>query len=213
MTPIAGLYTIVDPRFLPPSMEVATYLAAVLRGGCRVVQLRVKPSSVSGDPQSVQHERETCARVFAQARRQCDFTWIMNDDVTAACAFGADGIHVGADDPRVDAVRATLGQGRLVGYSAHSLEEAQAAEAAGADYVAFGAIYPTTTKGPGHPVQGLERLRRVVRAVSIPVVAIGGITRERVAAVRETGAAAVALITGISGAVDVCREVAWYVGQ
>jgi len=203
---IHGLYAIIDPRFLPPHLTVAAYARALLAGGCRVIQLRVKDES----------SRETSlraelARQIMALKVQFDFTFILNDDVALAVELGADGVHVGRDDAPVAAVRAMLWQHALIGYSAHALSEAVAAQSAGADYVALGAIFPTTTKGPGHPVQGIATLAAVVRAVSIPVVAIGGINRTNCDAVLHTGVAAIAMITGLSHAIDVVAETAWYV--
>lgn len=202
MTLIRGLYAIIDPAFLPAALDLAAYARALLDGGCRVLQLRAKSAAA---------DRYAMARAIVQLKRSYEFTFIVNDDVDCARELHADGVHLGADDRPIAEARAIVGTTGLIGYSAHTLAEAQAAEAAGANYVAFGAIYPTQSKGPGHPVQGLVRLRELVAAVSIPVVAIGGITRERVAAVWTTGVAAVAMITGLSQAGDPRSEAVWYV--
>ena len=135
-----------------------------------------------------------------------DFTFIINDHVDVALEIGADGVHVGADDMPVAEVRKKVGDKMLIGYSSHSLEEALQAEEGGADYVAFGAIFPTKTKGPGHPVQGLEKLRAVVEAVKIPVVAIGGINKENFGQVLETGVASIAMITALTDASDIAKR-------
>jgi thiamine-phosphate pyrophosphorylase len=111
----------------------------------------------------------------------------------------------------VSQARKRLGKNFLIGYSSHSLEEAREAERRGADYVAFGAIFPTPLKGPGHPIQGLDRLREVVRAMTIPVVAIGGIDRTNFAAVVETGVSAVAMIRALVAAKDISSEARWFV--
>lgn len=204
MTPLRGLYAIIDPAFLPAACAPAVYARALLDGGCRVLQLRVKSAAA---------DRYAMAREILQLKRSYAFTFIINDDAECARELHADGVHLGADDLPIAAARAIVGTAGLIGYSAHRVAEAQAAEVAGADYVAFGAIYPTRSKAPGHPVQGVVRLRELVAAVSIPVVAIGGITRERVAAVWATGVAAVAMITGLSQAGDPRSEAVWYVQQ
>lgn len=201
---IQGIYAVVDPRFLPAGRDVGECVRRFLDGGGRLVQLRIK-----GDDAG--EERRRWADALLRLKRTYDFTFLMNDDCDLTAAVGADGVHVGLDDPPVTAVRAQLGPNYLIGYSAHSVEEAVAAEQAGADYVALGAIFPTATKGPGHPVQGVTMLRRVVQAVQVPVVAIGGITRENVGAVWQTGVAAVAMITGLTQAADVCAETQWHV--
>ncbi len=134
----------------------------------------------------------------------------MNDFVDVAAEVHADGVHVGANDMPVDEVKRRIRPGMLVGYSSHALDEARGAEACGADYVAFGAIYPTPTKGPGHPVQGLEKLREVVAALKVPVVAIGGITRANIDEVKATGVASVAMISALCRAENITEEVRWF---
>lgn len=144
-------------------------------------------------------------------KKKYDFTFIMNDHVDIALEVGADGVHVGADDMPVDQVRRQVGAKMLIGYSSHSISEALEAQKAGADYVAFGAIFPTKTKGPGHPVQGLDRLRELVTAVPIPVVAIGGITRGNFKNVMETGASAIAMITALTDSPNIEQEARFFV--
>ena len=202
-SPIRGLYTIADNSFraeLTPVQLAEFYL----RGGARVVQLRIKKD----EPRATSHERlKKMATAIMQLKQQYNFTFLINDHVDVALEVGADGVHVGADDMAVAAVRKKVGPKMLIGYSSHSLEEARAAQKAGADYVAFGAIFSTKTKGPGHPVQGLEKLQEVVQALSVPVVAIGGIGRNNFQQVRETGAAAIAMITALTNASDIVEEV------
>lgn len=206
-TPFTGLYGIIDPRFCrQPPLALAE---ALLAGGCRLLQLRVKQE----DPKRAAIERQTLAFGFSRLRRAYDFGFILNDDVVLARELKADGVHLGATDPSVAEARTILGPQALIGYSAHSLTEAVAAEAAGADYVAFGAIYPTTTKGSGHPVQGLAHLTEVVHTLSVPVVAIGGIGRQNVREVWQTGVAAAAMITALAFAPDPCAEASWFVAQ
>jgi len=139
-----------------------------------------------------------------------DFLWIVNDDLEIACEIGADGVHVGKDDPPIEECRALLGPEKIIGYSSHALEEAVEAERRGADYVAFGAIFPTSTKGPGHPVQGLEKLKEVVRAVKIPIVAIGGINRNTIKDVLATGVASVAMISALTNSINRITEARWF---
>lgn len=202
---IAGLYAIIDPQFLPARWTVAHYARALLAGGCDIVQLRVK----ANDP-AAREQRHRWARALVALKSEYDFCCIINDDAECARDVGADGVHIGQDDGTIARIRTVVGSQRLIGYSSHALEEAQQAAAAGADYVALGAIFPTATKGPGHPVQGCEQLRAVVHAVSCPLVAIGGITRANVAAVWATGVSSVAMITGLSFADDPTAEVRWH---
>lgn len=197
---INGLYAIIDPAHSPQHTPVAL-ARALLAGGCRLIQLRVKDAAT----------RLPLAHEIAQLKRAYEFCFILNDDPVLARELRADGVHLGADDLSVAEARAIVGPQTLIGYSAHRLQEALDARQAGANYVAFGAIFRTATKGPDHPVQGLTRLTEVVRAVHLPVVAIGGITRETVAATWDTGVAAAAMITALSLAPDPLTETQWFV--
>lgn len=128
--------------------------------------------------------------------------FILNDHADIAAAVGADGVHLGQDDLPIAAARRILGSKALVGVSTHNLGQARAAEASGADYIGFGPIYRTTTKDAGM-VQGLENLRAVAAAVSIPVIAIGGITRDTIGDVMRAGAGGAAVIGAVCSARDI----------
>ncbi|MBI1909497.1 MAG: thiamine phosphate synthase [Deltaproteobacteria bacterium] len=197
---IQGLYTIVD-NSLTPQYSHLWLAEQYLKGGARTLQLRDK----KGPPPF-----ETARQIMA-LKKNYDFTFIVNDYLEVALEVKADGWHGGKDDLPIIEARKLLGPERIIGYSSHSLEEALVAEQNGADYVAFGAIFPTTTKQPGHPIQGLEKLHEVCRQVKVPVVAIGGIHRVNVDGVIQAGASAVAMISGLTKAKDIAEEVAWYV--
>ncbi|MBI2346958.1 MAG: thiamine phosphate synthase [Deltaproteobacteria bacterium] len=202
-SPITGLYAIIDPVQTPDRDPIAL-ARELLAGGCRLLQLRVK--GAPGDRAAAASRAELARGVLA-LKREYDFTCVINDDPVLARELQADGVHIGADDPSIPEVRRIIGQNKLIGYSAHTLAEAYAAQSQGADYVAFGSIFPTATKGPDHPVQGLPKLSEVVRALTVPVVAIGGITRDNVVAVWETGASAVAVISALARATNPRAEV------
>jgi thiamine-phosphate pyrophosphorylase len=210
---ISGLYTIVDSGFNPFD-SLATLARRYLEGGARIVQLRMKTVDASGSPKSEVRSPTSDFRRNAEEimklKREFDFTFIVNDYADIALEVGADGVHVGENDEPVERLRARVGEKLLIGYSSHSREEAVEAERCGADYVAFGAIFPTPTKGPGHPVQGLRRLREVASAVNVPLVAIGGIVRENVRGVLAAGADAVAMITALARAENVVAETKWF---
>ncbi|PIR21452.1 MAG: thiamine phosphate synthase [Deltaproteobacteria bacterium CG11_big_fil_rev_8_21_14_0_20_47_16] len=197
-----GLYVIVDPRFLPHGVDLLDYVSELAHARAPIIQLRMKDASAS--------QVLEVARRMIKIRRKHKFFFVVNDYPEIAKEVGADAVHVGKTDAAIRDARAVVGPDMMIGFSSHSLSEAVAAAEKGADYVALGAIYPTATKGPGHPVQGLETLRQVVAAVSKPVVAIGGINRTNAADVRACGPAAIAMITGISQAEDVAAEVRWY---
>src|SRR3989338_844567 len=149
-----GLYTIATD---------AKEALLFLNGGAKIIQLRNKKN-----PETVSSEAEKIARL----KNNFDFCFIVNDDPELANRVRADGVHVGKDDPSISQIKKEYPNLR-VGYSSHSLSETIAAEREGADYIAFGAIFPSPTKGHGHPVQGIERLKAVVYSVRVPVVAIG----------------------------------------
>jgi thiamine-phosphate pyrophosphorylase len=128
------------------------------------------------------------------ARQQGRTRVMVNDRLDVALAAHAHGVHLGTRSMPVDLVRRLAPREFVVGVSCHSLEEARAAEAAGADYLLLGPIFPTPSKLQYGPPLGLARLREVTSQVSIPVIALGGITADRVAACREHGAAGIAAI-------------------
>jgi thiamine-phosphate diphosphorylase len=174
--------------------SVVEVVRGALRGGARTVQLRNKGDSA--------RELMSVGLELRALTRDHDALLFVNDRVDVALALEADGVHVGPDDLPVAAVRQATPPGFLVGRSADDPEVARAAVAAGADYIGCGTVYPTSTKGDAGQVIGLDGLRRVVEAVDVPVVGIGGITVARAAEVAGTGAAGVAVVGAVMGAED-----------
>lgn len=121
--------------------------------------------------------------------------FIINDHADIALAAEAEGVHLGQDDLPLQEARKIMGR-KIVGVSTHSIEQAQSAEAGGADYIGFGPIFPTSTKNAGAP-RGVDILRQIKQNCSIPVVAIGGISIETAADVMKAGADAVAVASAI----------------
>ncbi|HEU4597475.1 MAG TPA: thiamine phosphate synthase, partial [Pyrinomonadaceae bacterium] len=121
---------------------------------------------------------------------------VVNDRVDIALAVGADGVHLGQDDLRPDAARALLGEEAIIGFSTHDLRQAAEAALMPVTYIAFGPIFATSSKENPERIVGLEGLRRAREAVGerVPLVAIGGITREQALSVLEAGADSVAVI-------------------
>jgi thiamine-phosphate pyrophosphorylase len=197
-----GLYVVADPRFLPPDTDLLDYISALAHAGAPTIQLRMKDVPAT-------QVLETAKRVM-KIRRKHRFFFVVNDHPEIARDVGADAVHVGKTDAAITQARAIVGPDVMVGYSSHSLDEAVAAAHAGADYVAFGAIFPTATKGDGHPVQDLQKLSDVASAIQKPVVAIGGINRSNATDVWKCGVHALAMITGISRAPEIETEIAWY---
>lgn len=157
------------------------------KGGATVIQLRLKGATTE----------EVVAR--GAGFRGLGPTFIVNDDVQAAIALDADGVHLGRDDPgSEEALAARL----MLGRSASSVEEAKAAEAEGASYIGAGPVWATPSKPDADPAIGLERLRAICEAVSIPVVAIGGIDVSNARACIEAGAAGIAVVRAADRAAE-----------
>lgn len=193
------LYAVTDRAWvgrqtLPEQVEAA------LKGGATCVQLREKEL----DGAAFLEE----AKVLAALCRRYGMPLIINDNVEVALASGADGVHVGQDDLTVEQVRRLAGDRLIVGVSAHSVEQALAAQAGGADYLGVGAVFATATKSDAH-VLPRETLAEICRAVDIPVVAIGGIGEDNLLQLAGTGVDGAALVSAIFSAPDIegqCRK-------
>jgi thiamine-phosphate pyrophosphorylase len=196
---VRGLYGMIDLPATAVSRDVAnvavTLAAALVDGGARIVQLRMK----DGDAAMML----AVARVLAPWCRARGVTFIVNDRVDVAIAAGADGVHLGQDDLPLPAARAIAPAGFVIGVSTHDEAQARAAGEGGADYIGFGPCFTTSTKRDPDPVVGVERLARVCAASRIPVVAIGGITLATVADVARAGASAAAIIRAVNRAPDI----------
>ena len=192
---IQGLYAIVDRQALRDRDPVAV-TEQIIAGGAQVVQWRDKVSDKGAVLSTARALKEVCQRANA--------LFIVNDhaDVTILC--GADGVHVGQKDLPVAELRRMLPVGMLIGCSANNLPEALKAQADGADYLGVGTIYATGTKADTRPA-GLEVLRAIKEAVSIPVVAIGGISHDNIGEVMQTGVDGAAVISALLGAEDVAE--------
>ncbi len=190
---IQGLYVIIDPDMLVQRDEAETCRQAI-RGGARVVQLRDK----GRDRRVVL----ASARRLGEACHDADVPFIVNDYADIVIASAADGLHLGQGDLPLPEARRMLPIDRLIGCTVRTAEQAQRAEAEGADYVAVGAMYPTRSKEQPEVV-GLERLRQVRESVSLPLVAIGGINAGNAADVMDAGADAVAVMSAVIQTDDV----------
>ena len=186
------LYAILD-RSVARGRDLPGLLDAVLAGGCRLVQLREKTMPL-GDLLPL-------ARSLARRCREVGALFVVNDRADLALAAGADGLHVGQDDLPARQARGLLPSSMILGVSTHDPEQARRAVADGADYVAVGSIFPTTTKA-GFQLVGPELIRRVRPEVPVPLVGIGGITAENAPAVLGAGADAVAVISALCAAPD-----------
>lgn len=194
---LRGLYVILDPD-IAPERDLVELAMASMDGGAKLLQLRAKHAE-KGEVLPV-------AQAIASLARERGVTFVINDHADLALAAGADGVHVGQRDLPVAFLRQLLGPDAVIGCSAATPEEAKAAEQAGASYLGTGAIYPTSSKDRTRPT-GLDGLRRVIAATSLPVFGIGGVTAENVGPIIETGAVGAAVISAVIRADDV-REAA-----
>ena len=187
---IQGLYVIVDTEVLKGRghVEVA---AQAIRGGAKIIQLRDKTLSKKELLSVAQEIKNLCA--------EHNVLFIMNDYLDLALAVGVDGLHLGQDDLPLKIARRLLPMDKILGCSVTTVEQAVVAVSEGADYIAVGSMYPTPSKATAKVV-GLERLREVRQKVSLPLVAIGGITKDNAAEVKAAGADSVAVISAVVGA-------------
>lgn len=186
---IRGFYPILDVSY-SPDVEPFKLAEDILSSGVEIFQLRQKNLS--------KEDFLSLAMKIAYLRVHNKFHLIINHFVDVAKEIQADGVHLGSTSESIGKVRETLGSDVIIGSSVHSIEEGIEKEKEGADYITFGAIYQTKTKDKNHPIQGIEKLRKLVCEVSIPVVAIGGIIPERVKEIFESRTAAFSSITAIS---------------
>jgi thiamine-phosphate pyrophosphorylase len=171
-----------------------------LEGGVTSVQLREKEFSGA----ALYHlalELRSLTSLFGASL-------IINDRVDIAVASGADGVHVGINSMPVAAVRRTMGLGKIIGYSAHGIDEALQAQADGADFVTFGPVYPTPSKAAYGEPCGVKKLAETVSALNIPVIGLGGISSAAIAEIMSAGVAGVAVISAILSAADPCAAAA-----
>ena len=183
---------LVTDRAQTRGRDLVTVVAECLAAGLPAVQLREKDLGAA--------DLAALARQLQPLTREHRARLIVNDRVDVALAVGADAVQRTHTSLAVDDMRAIAGLRLRIGASVHSLDDARDAEARGADWIVFGPVYDTASKRQYGAPQGLEKLVAVVRAVRIPVVAIGGITPARVAEVRRTGARGVGVISAILAA-------------
>ncbi len=200
-------YAILDADQLGERSPVAV-CDTLLSAGVRLIQYRNKNAS--------SRELFETSRQLAERVRHAGGMFIVNDRADVAKAAGADGVHLGQEDLPVESARRILEPGNCIGFSTHDLEQVAEADKTSADYIAFGPVFPTQSKARPDPVVGLEGLRAARRATRKPLVAIGGITLERVREVIAAGANSVAVIADLLRTPDIAtraREFLKVVGE
>ncbi|GMV31834.1 MAG: thiamine-phosphate synthase [Rhodanobacteraceae bacterium] len=191
LLPASGLYVVTNG----PRPDLLAAADAALRGGAAVLQYRDKTHDAA--------RREAEARMLADLCAAAGALFVVNDDIALARACGARAVHLGADDADIASARRMLGAEALIGVSCYDdLERARRLAGAGANYLAFGAFFPSPTK-PGAR-RADPRLLQESAAIGLPRVAIGGITADNAAPLIAAGADFVAVISAVFGQADVC---------
>lgn len=188
-----SLYAVTDSAWLR-GRTLAECVRQAIAGGATFVQLREKHASTD--------ELVALADTIIPVCRAAGVPFVIDDDVEAALRSGADGVHVGQSDVACADARRALGARAIVGVSAQTVEQARAAQAAGADYLGVGALIPTPTKPDAADVSR-EELAAICAAVDIPVVGIGGLNVDTVDVLDGTGAAGAAVVSALFAAPDV----------
>src|SRR5438270_1104540 len=182
------LYPIVDAGNFSSSQDLLVFARQLISAGATLIQYRNKKGSAR---QILSDGRNLRLASTKKVR------WIMNDRADLCLAAGFDGVHVGQDDLSPEGARTVVKEGKWVGVSSHSVEQAIAADSTTADYIAIGPIFATHTKEHPDPVVGLEGLKKVRDATRKPLVAIGGITLANCRSVVDAGADSVAVISAL----------------
>ena len=192
------LYAVTD-RSWTGQQSLYEQIEAALKGGVTMVQLREKHLSEDELVAEAIQIKELCHRY--------EVPLIINDNVDAALKSGADGVHVGIEDAPVSEIRRRAGDDFIIGATAKTTEQAKAAEAAGADYLGVGAVFPSPTKKNAIRITPQD-LREICGSVAIPAVAIGGITGDNVSEIKGGGMAGVAVVSAIFAAQDIQKAAA-----
>lgn len=189
-----GLYIITDET-IAGGRSHAEIAQQAIAGGADLIQLRDKTCGC--------RDLIRTGRTLREVTRKTGTVFIVNDRLDVAIACGADGVHLGQEDMRVDAARQIAPSGFIIGVSVGTVEEALQAERDGADYVALSPTFTTSSKNDAGPGHGLLMLQEIKRHVSLPLVAIGGINRDNVGMVITAGADGIAVISAVVGSTDI----------
>lgn len=188
-----GLYFITDSTLTRKT--VIEDARAAIKAGVKIIQYREKNASTRQVIEEASEIKKLC--------KKNHILFLINDRIDVALAVGADGVHLGEEDMPYKTARKLLGNGKIIGLSAHSAKDALKNEKLGADYTSIGPIYPTTTKKNGHKPIGLNPIKQLKNKLNIPFVAIGGINESNIDEVRKSGAKNIAIISAIIIKTDV----------
>lgn len=185
------LYAVTDRAWLKENEDLTSVCKSVLENGATFLQIREKDLDEGTYEQEAEALKKLCA--------QYHIPFVVNDSVEIALDIDADGVHVGQSDIKGRDIRSMIGNEKILGISAGTVEEAIAAEKAGADYIGVGAVFGTSTKKNARNFT-VEKLKEISESVSIPVVAIGGIGASNIMELVESGVDGVAVVSAIFAA-------------
>jgi thiamine-phosphate pyrophosphorylase len=184
-----GSFHVLTDTCLQTRFSHAELAELAISGGADTIQFRQKEGTAREMIRAAEETRARCKRAGA--------AFIVNDRVDVALASQADGVHLGQDDFPIPLARNILGEAAIIGGSAGNLEEARKCLLEGADYIGFGPVYGTTSKGDAGPAVGLDLLKKIVAEIPLPIIAIGGVTAENLAPVIRAGAHGIAVISSV----------------
>jgi len=198
---IKGLYTIIDTSYV--SLEdISVITEEIIGHGAKILQLRAKETA-SGD-------MLRAAKVIREITGRGNALFLVNDRIDIALLAGADGVHIGDEDISPEDARGLLGEGKVIGYSTHTAEEAETAARLAADgfidYISCGPVFPTSTKKDARAVVGIEGLKEIRGKTELPLVAIGGVTETNLPRLLQAGPDAVAVISELLQAPDTGKK-------
>ena len=187
---VYSVYLVTDHRNKTDE-EFLNIIEEAIKGGTTIVQLREKTASTKDFYQLALKVKEITSKY--------DVPLLINDRIDIAIAVDSEGVHIGQDDMPADIARKIIGEDKILGVSASTVEEAKKAQEDGADYIGSGAVFPTATKDDADSVSK-EELKEIVDSIDIPVVAIGGITLENAESLKDTGIAGFSVVSAIMSA-------------
>lgn len=190
------LYAVTDRRWAN-KQSLKEQIELSLKGGVTFLQLREKNLS--------EEEFLKEAKEIKSLAKEYKVPFIINDNVDVAMKVDAEGVHVGQDDRDAKEVRKIIGKNKILGVSAQTIKQAIKAEKDGADYIGVGAVFPTGTKKDAENLS-IEILKKICQSVTIPVVAIGGITKENILKLKGSNIAGVALVSAIFASKDIKQD-------
>jgi thiamine-phosphate pyrophosphorylase len=188
MKPLGRLHVLTDV-VLQSRFSHVDLARRAIAGGADTIQLRQKSGST--------REMIETARAMKRLCADAGVCFIVNDRIDVAIASKADGVHLGQDDFPIPLARRLLGEDRIIGGSAATMEEVGVCLSDGADYVGFGPVYPTGSKEDAGPVSGLDILKQVVETIPLPIIAIGGVDTDNTPHVIRAGAYGIAVISAV----------------